>query len=307
MDTRYLRSLIAVVECGSIADAARAEHLTAAAISQRIQSLEREFGFALLSRGGHAARATQACLAILPRARRIVREVDGLADDVDPRGLTGVLRVGAISTALTGMLPAALRALAALAPGIRPHIVPGSSRQLYQSLQDGELDAALLVAPPFVLPKTLAMRTIRSEPLVLLSGDAPVGGIADALQRQPYIRYDPLSWGGRLAESYLRAQGMALTPLFDLDALEAIAMLVADGVGVSLVPRWPGLERLVPPECMTLVAGDAYVRQIVLLTALHGERASMTAALLQALLQAAGQPMPAALPMENASISMCSG
>jgi len=33
MDTRYLRSLIAVVERGSIADAARAGNLTAAAIS----------------------------------------------------------------------------------------------------------------------------------------------------------------------------------------------------------------------------------------------------------------------------------
>ena len=33
------------------------------------RALERELGFALLSRSGHAARPTQACVALLPRAR----------------------------------------------------------------------------------------------------------------------------------------------------------------------------------------------------------------------------------------------
>jgi len=47
LDSRYLKSLIKVIDCGSIADAARAEHLTAAAISQRIFALEKNL--ALLS------------------------------------------------------------------------------------------------------------------------------------------------------------------------------------------------------------------------------------------------------------------
>ncbi|WP_305417582.1 LysR family transcriptional regulator [Photobacterium leiognathi] len=43
MDTRFLETLITVVEQGSIAAAAREQLLTPAAVSQRIQSLEREF------------------------------------------------------------------------------------------------------------------------------------------------------------------------------------------------------------------------------------------------------------------------
>jgi DNA-binding transcriptional LysR family regulator len=42
MDIRFLESLIAVVETGSIAGAARLQYLTAAAVSQRIQALEKE-------------------------------------------------------------------------------------------------------------------------------------------------------------------------------------------------------------------------------------------------------------------------
>ena len=153
MDTRYLKSLIAVVERGSIADAARAENLTAAAVSQRIQALERELGQTLLTRVGHAAKATDVCYALLPRARRIVQEVALLPDDADPAGLTGTLNLGVISTALTGMVPAALQTLKRLAPGIRPHVVPGASKSLYALLVNGEIDAALLVAPPFELAK----------------------------------------------------------------------------------------------------------------------------------------------------------
>ena len=161
MDTRYLKSLITVVECGSIAHAARIEGLTAAAISQRILALERQLGFELLSRVGHAAKPSQACLGLLPRARRIVREVALLAGDADGAGLTGQLRIGAISTVLTGLMPEALRALTVSAPGLTPVIVPGTSRSLYQALLSGEVDAAILVAPPFELPKALQAVSLR--------------------------------------------------------------------------------------------------------------------------------------------------
>ncbi|WP_050468863.1 LysR substrate-binding domain-containing protein [Herbaspirillum chlorophenolicum] len=286
MDSRYLKSLIAVADSGSIADAARAEGLTAAAVSQRIQALERSLGFALLSRAGHAAKATDACLALLPRARRIVREVALLAGDADDEGLTGTLRIGAISTALTGMLPAALRVLTQQAPGMRPAIVPGTSRSLYQALLAGEIDAAILVAPPFELPKTLHALTLRREELILLARRKLRGDAATLLRTQPYIRYDPSAWGGRPAQRYLDDQGLQPALLCDLDALETIAMLVADGVGVSLVPRWSGLEKLAAGCRMEAVEPEGhalYPRDIVLLIPAQSERPNMLRMLSQAI------------------------
>lgn len=288
VDTRYLKSLISVVECGSIADAARAEGLTAAAVSQRIQALERQLGFDLLARSGHSAKPTEACLALLPRARHIVRQVALLAGDADFDGLTGSLRIGAISTMLTGLLPRALQELSRLAPGIKPSILPGTSRALYQALQDAELDAVICVAPPFDMPKSLRAITLRTEPLVLLSHQPPKGSIARTLQGGPYIRYDPASWGGLHAERYLTDNTIAVESLFDLDGLEAIAMLVADGIGVSLVPQWSGLEQMAHNLVITPVQGD-YRRDIVLVTAASSERPTMLDALRAALL--AGSPM----------------
>ncbi len=266
METRYLKSLLAVVDSGSIADAARVEHLTAAAIGQRVQALERELGFALLLRSGHTARPTQACIALLPRVRRLVREAALLKSDSHADGLSGTLRIGAISTALTGMLPAALRMLTRAAPQGRPVIVPGTSRALFQLLQAGDLDAAIVVDPPFVLPKTLRAVTLRREPLVLLAPPTARGRPATLLRTLPYIRYDPDAWGGRYASNWLADGQIEPAVLCDLDALEAIAMLVADGMGVGLVPRWSGIERFAGDCRMLPIVGAAYERSIVLLT-----------------------------------------
>ena len=284
MEIRYLKSLLAVVDSGSIAEAARSEHLTAAAIGQRVQVLERELGFALLSRSGHAARPTPACSLLLPRARRLVREAALLASDASAGGLSGSLRIGAVSTLLTGLLPRALRQFTQAAPDAKAVIVPGTSRGLYRMLQADELDAALLIAPPFALPRTLRAVELRQEPLVLLAPPGARGGPAALLGRHPYIRYDPSAWGGRHAAAWLADQQLAPTVLCDLDALEAIAMLVADGMGVSLVPQWPGIERFAG-DCRAIpIAGAAYARSVLLLCPAAPDFAQMLELLERALL-----------------------
>ena len=283
MDSRYLQSLIATVDHGSIAEAARAENLTAAAISQRIQALERELGFPLLSRVAHAAQPTAACLRLLPRARNIVRDISLLAGDTDPQGLSGKIRIGAISTVMTDMLPSLLRKIAQHAPAMKPSIVPGTSKSLYQALLDDDLDAALLVAPAFELPKTIQARLIKAEPLILLSKTSPQSSIAAILQSQHYLRYDPNSWGGRHAETYLKDQGVVLEAMCELDALETIAMLVEDDVGVSLIPHWCGLKRLAPQCTLTQISNPAYAREIVLINKMHHPRTAMQDFLWQSL------------------------
>jgi DNA-binding transcriptional LysR family regulator len=284
MDSRYLRSLIVVIDRGSIAEAARVEGMTAAAISQRINALEREFGFALLSRIGHSAKPTQACLNILPRARHIIKEFTLLAGDNDATGLSGTLKIGAISTALTGLLPGAMRTMAKDTPSIKLEIVPGASQLLYEAVLSDDLDAAIIVAPPFVLPKLIKASSLRKEALVFLSKNKPNAGMAEMLRDRPYLRYLPETWGGRHAAAYLHDQGIANTPMCDLDALETIAMLVHDDVGVSLVPNWPTLERLAESCYLTPIEDERYYREVIMISKLQTTRPNMIAALTQALM-----------------------
>lgn len=267
MDVRFLKSLVAVVETGSIAAAARRESRTAAAISQRVQALERLLGCTLLLRTAHAARPSDQCLLILPKIRAIIELAQDLQSDLHPDGVAGELTIGAISTALTGVLPTLIERLALAAPDLKLKITPGDSKSLYEKVLAGELDAAILVRPPFQPPKALALVVLKVEPLILVAPAAYAGQSLETLLRvHPFIRYDARSWGGQIAQRYLDEQAIEPNVLCELDALETIVMLVAQGMGVSLVPQWAGM-RLEGMYVLPVEDGQRLARELVVM---HG-------------------------------------
>lgn len=58
----------------------------------------------------------------------------------------------------------------------------------------------------------------------------------------PLIRYDSNAWGGQIALQYLHDNDLSPDLLCNLDALDAIYIMVEKGMGVSLVPAWAGLK-----------------------------------------------------------------
>lgn len=274
METRFLETFVAVAERGSVAAAARAQGLTATSVAQRLQALEDELAIGLVTRVGREIKVTPAGERLLDQARRILEEVRALKAEASASvsdALVGTLRIGAISTVLTGLLPDVIGRWANEHPALDFKISPGSSAELYEGLTGGHYDVVITVAPPFVLPKTVRSHLLRVEPLVCLFPGHLAAGGADAdsairriLETERFIRYDALSWGGRLCDAYLRDKRIATRELCSLDALEAIALLVERGVGATLVPDWA------PPwpdirSCRKIVVSDpAYARRIVL-------------------------------------------
>ena len=283
MDIRYLASLVAVVECGSIARAARLRNLTAAAIGQRISVLEKHFNTELLNRNSHKATPTDACLNLLPRAKHIVHEFHSLSADLELSGLAGKFKLGAISTAVTGMLPKAIKNLASSAPGLVLQIKPGTSNLLYEDLTERRLDAAIIVSPPHSLPNRYHWQLLRDEPLILLSNKSKGNSIRQKLTQNPYIRYDSQSWGGVKASQFLKDKKIQLEPYCELDSLGAIEKFVQQEMGVSLVPLWSGLDLTSPGLDAEFVRPNRYARHLVLITRVDGARKRVFDALYKAL------------------------
>ena len=102
MDTRFLESFVAVVEQGSLAEAARRLHLTSAAVAQRIRALESEIGVRLLFRSGRTVRPTRSGAAILGHARNFVGQVRDLKSIAAHDTPSGELRLGAIIKSARG-------------------------------------------------------------------------------------------------------------------------------------------------------------------------------------------------------------
>jgi DNA-binding transcriptional LysR family regulator len=72
------------------------------------------------------------------------------------------------------------------------------------------------------------------------------------LASEPFIRPRRNSWVGQMVEGYLRHAGIRPRDRFELDTLEAIAVMVDRGLGVALMhdwaPPWPeGLSLLKLP------------------------------------------------------------
>jgi DNA-binding transcriptional LysR family regulator len=111
MGKHFLESFVMVIEHGSLAEAARRLNLTDAAVTQRVHALEHEIGVKLIGRSGRTVCATEAGAAILPHAKILLLGVKDLRSVANEERFSGELNLGAVSSALTGILPPMLAEL----------------------------------------------------------------------------------------------------------------------------------------------------------------------------------------------------
>jgi DNA-binding transcriptional LysR family regulator len=282
MDTRFLETFIVVAERQSLAEAAQRLNLTPAAVAQRIRALETELGVRLLMRSGRVMRPTEAGFAILDRCRDLVRDARDLKAMAGTAMISGEMRIGAINTALTGIVPDILHRLAQDYPLIEIFIRPGASMDLYTEVLNGTLDAAFIIEPRFSMQKTLTFNKLRQEPLVLIAPRGYEGADPlELLKILPFIRYDRNQWGGHIADEYLRETGIRPVERYELDALEAIAVMVNRGLGISIVPDWAppwpaGLDIVKLP-----LPSSSAVRTVGIVATRSSPRVNLIAALLE--------------------------
>jgi DNA-binding transcriptional LysR family regulator len=239
MNTQFLNTFVVVVDKGSMASAARQLNIAPATVAQQIHSLEREIGTLLITRCGRTVTVTEAGARILERARVLLGDVADLHTVANDDVTAGELRLGAGSNALIGMLPDILALMVTRFPGINVYIERSTSVKMYPLVEAGELDAAIVMQGPFSLSKRIGWKLLREEPLVLLAPASMAGRDPhELLRNEPLIRYDRNHWGGHQADRYLRAVGITPHERFELNALNAIAVMVDRGLGVSLVPNW---------------------------------------------------------------------
>ena len=253
MDSRFLESFVMVIDNGSITETARRLNITAAGVAQRIRALEADIGTRLIVRSGHRMKPTEAGMAILNRARDVLVHIRDLRSAALYDQPSGQLRLGATGSSTSGLLPKILKLLTRRYPKIEVYIISGNGYELYQKILEGDLDAAIIPQPSFAVPKAYDWRLLREERLIVL---APAGTRSRdphaLLASEPFIRPRRNSWVGRMVEGYLRQAHIRPHERFELDTLEAIAVMVDQGLGVALMhdwaPPWPeGLSLLKLP------------------------------------------------------------
>jgi DNA-binding transcriptional LysR family regulator len=170
MEIRELRAFVAVAEEGGMSAAARRLHVSQSALSQTVQSLERQLGAQLLVRDHAGARPTETGKVLLREARDLIDRHDrALAAIAGASATAAELRIGVPLEFPPDVLPAALASLATVHPGTRVEVRHFSSAAQLAALRARDLDLALVrdrpADPAFdaVLAVTEAMGVIIAD------------------------------------------------------------------------------------------------------------------------------------------------
>lgn len=247
---RELKTLLAVSREGTFAAAAHRIGLTQAAVSAQMQRLEAELGFELFDRAGRAAHLNRRGHEMLVKAQDLIQMYNELGNRTPGVPASTLLTLGAIVSIQRNLLPDALTLFHQQFPQCRTRILPGVSLELINLVDTGEIDMAAIIRPPFSLHSDLTWTTLASEPYrLIVPQTVPGDDWITLLTTQPFIRYDRSSFGGRQVERFLRQMHLMPREVCELDEQEAIVKLVANGVGVALVPEtlrnaWPASVRV---------------------------------------------------------------
>jgi DNA-binding transcriptional LysR family regulator len=148
MDTEFARTFLAVVAAGNFVGAARRMHVTQSTVSARIQTLERQLGVPLFTRGRGGAELTAAGRRFLRHAKHLVRTLEQARHDVGlPEGYSGSLTVRARIALWDGFLPRWSAWMRAQSADISLRLEIGFEEDIIQALVQGSADIGLMYTP----------------------------------------------------------------------------------------------------------------------------------------------------------------
>lgn len=243
MDIANLRAFVEVAETRSFSTAAVQLHLTQPAVSKRIAMLESSFDARLFDRIGRAVDLTEAGRALLPRARRILAELDdsrrALSDLSGTVG--GTLRLGTSHHIGLHRLPPALRAFATRYAEVTLDLHFMDSEAACHSVETGDLELAIVTLPPEARA-SLALLPVWDDPLSVVC--APEHTLAQRRRVQiadlthfPAILPASSTYTRQIAEQAFTELGITLRSTLSTNYLETIKMLVSVGLGWSVLPQ----------------------------------------------------------------------
>lgn len=150
IDLRQLSAFVAVHEHGSLGHAAAALNITQPALSRTIRRLEAAVGAPLFERHRTGMVLTPFGEVLLPHAALLNAEAEHAIEEIRAlQGLAkGTIRVGAVASVASSILPLAIERVLARWPNLHVQIIEGVGDVLACALVKREIDLAIGIALP---------------------------------------------------------------------------------------------------------------------------------------------------------------
>jgi DNA-binding transcriptional LysR family regulator len=241
-----LHVLLTVVQCGSMAKAARRLCVSQPAVSKSVADLEHTLHVRLLDRGPQGIEPTlygralvRRGLAVFDELRQAVGEMEFLANPT-----VGEARIGCNESLSAALMPAVIEQLSAQRPGLTVHISPVNRSITQEIRQLRERNVDLIVARGvFPIPEDdLNTEVLFEEPLQVVAGvhsrwaQRRKLDLAELVDGH-WILYPPDDPPGLLVDQAFRTRGLPVPrPITTTSSFHVRAALLARGDYLTVVP-----------------------------------------------------------------------
>lgn len=283
IDTRQLKTLIAIANHRTFAQAANIVGLTPSAVSQQMQALEQELNTSIFDRSSRPPKITSSGLQILELAYEILKLEGQTKASLKGEHVSGTLMLGAVRSSILNLLPQAIVQMREQYPELKICLRVSRSSPLIADVASGRLDAAV-VAEHVAIPLALRWSPFLREPLWLIApeGESQLNPIK-LLNTRPYIRFRSDVPLANLIDTELSRLGVITQDVAEIDTISSIVTFVRQGLGISVVPH-VSLKEHNGPELPSLPFGKPQIyRQIGLVERIVSPRGVIIAQLHQLL------------------------
>jgi DNA-binding transcriptional LysR family regulator len=237
-----LQLFVAVAETRSITNGAQRVHLALASASERVKGLEDVLGVALLIRGRRGVELTPAGESLLDHARIVLHNVEAMRGDLAAfaQGAKATVRLLANTSGLSEYLPKTLAAFLSAHPNISIDVEERESAEIARAIVTGAAELGL--AAEHALADTIERMPFSEDRLVLVAARADELANRRQVDFSEVVQRDFVGLINSIAlhahiSGHAARMGARLRFRARLNSFEAIAQMVAAGIGIGVMPE----------------------------------------------------------------------
>src|SRR5213595_81533 len=240
MESRRLRTFVAVAELGTVSKAAVRLRIGQPALSRQIGDLQQELGLRLFDRVGRGLALTAEGKQLLADCRRVMTDLDAVREhaEVLRRGDRGVLKIAAPPHTIESVLARFLPQYSERFPNVNVELIEALGAEQTAMLERGDVHVGIRLeqgGPRFesrVLPPAEALAACAASLELGHAGFVDIGRLAS----YPLLLLDPGYSIRRLFDAACRLANVEPNILLESRAPHTLLALAEVGQGVAVIP-----------------------------------------------------------------------
>jgi len=238
---KQVRAFVAVVRSRSFAEAAAQIHLSQPALSIAIKNLEEAVGGQLLTRTTRAFALTPEGESFYPTAQRLLNQWDTALQDLNNRFAlrTGNITIASMPSFASNLLPSALMQFKTQHPKVKVALHDVIAEEVVRMVRTGQAEVGVSFNPG--KHDDLVFTPLFNDHfMAVLSQEHPLAAQSSIelkqLMQHDLITLQAPSQVRQLISDMLTREQLEFNPAMEAHHLVTIGRMVANGLGVSIVP-----------------------------------------------------------------------